>query len=350
MPERRQMTIKEEIERPAEVRAAMQRYSVIGNSPELLDAIERAVKVARYDLSVLVTGESGTGKEVFPKIIHNYGARRHKKYIAVNCGAIPEGTIDSELFGHEKGAFTGAISSRKGYFEEADGGTIFLDEVAELPLTTQARLLRVLETGEFIKVGASTVQKTDIRIVAATNVDLLKQIQQGKFREDLYYRLSTVMIHVPPLHDRGDDIILLAKKFASDFAHKYMTAPIKYSPEAERTMLIYRWPGNVRQLKNVVEQLALFCAGDDITRSEILDYLPSQSKSGKETVPAMNASSYEMEREFLWQSIFALRAEIAELRKLIDKERKEEAIENIASIIKPTSSLAVIEPDILKPE
>ncbi|MDE6421941.1 MAG: sigma-54 factor interaction domain-containing protein, partial [Muribaculaceae bacterium] len=199
-----------------EVLKAKQRFSIIGNSPALIGAIERAVKVAPIDLSVLVTGESGSGKEFFPKIIHAFGARKHKKYIAVNCGAIPEGTIDSELFGHEKGAFTGAISTRKGYFEEADGGTIFLDEVAELPLTTQARLLRVLETGEFLKVGSSQVQKTDIRIVAATNVDLLKAVAKGKFREDLYYRLSTVVINVPNLHDRGDDIILLSRKFAAD--------------------------------------------------------------------------------------------------------------------------------------
>ena len=300
-----------------EVRKVMMRYSIIGNSPELVNAIDRAVTVARYDLSVLVTGESGTGKEVFPKIIHTCGARRHKKYIAVNCGAIPEGTIDSELFGHEKGAFTGAISARKGYFEEADGGTIFLDEVAELPLTTQARLLRVLESGEFIKVGASTVQKTDIRIVAATNVNLLERIAKGTCREDLYYRLSTVQIHVPPLHDRGEDILLLAKKFASDFAHKYLTAPITLTPEAERALMIYRWPGNVRQLKNVVEQLALFYAGQPITRADIFEYLPSSTSMGGGNMPAKQGSNYDAEREFLWQSIFALRAEIADLREML---------------------------------
>lgn len=326
-----------------EARKAMMRYSVIGNSVELLNAIERAVKVAGYDLSVLVTGESGTGKEVFPKIIHNYGARRHKKYIAVNCGAIPEGTIDSELFGHEKGAFTGAISTRKGYFEEADGGTIFLDEVAELPLTTQARLLRVLESGEFIKVGASTVQKTDIRIVAATNVNLLDRISRGTFREDLYYRLSTVQIHVPPLHDRGDDVILLAKKFASDFTHKYLTAPIVFTPEAERALMIYRWPGNVRQLKNVVEQLALFFAGKDITRADIFDYLPSSSRTTGESMPAKPANSYDSERDFLWQSIFALRAEIAELRRKIEGEPEtKEAEENLNDYLKKNSHLALM--------
>lgn len=324
-----------------EARKAMMRYSIIGNSPELLNAIERAVTVARYDLSVLVTGESGTGKEVFPKIIHNYGARRHKKYIAVNCGAIPEGTIDSELFGHEKGAFTGAISTRKGYFEEADGGTIFLDEVAELPLTTQARLLRVLESGEFIKVGASTVQKTDIRIVAATNVNLLDRIARGTFREDLYYRLSTVQIHVAPLHDRGDDIILLAKKFASDFAHKYLTAPINFSPEAERALMIYRWPGNVRQLKNVVEQLALFYAGQEITRTEIFDYLPASGKNGSETMPAKPANSYETERDYLWQSIFALRAEIADLRAKLEGDSEKPEEENLNEYLKKNNALAL---------
>lgn len=333
-----------------EARAAMMRYSIIGNSPELLNAIDRAVTVARYDLSVLVTGESGTGKEVFPKIIHNYGARRHKKYIAVNCGAIPEGTIDSELFGHEKGAFTGAISARKGYFEEADGGTIFLDEVAELPLTTQARLLRVLESGEFIKVGASTVQKTDIRIVAATNVNLQDRIARGTFREDLYYRLSTVQIQVPPLHERGDDIILLAKKFASDFAHKYLTAPINFSPEAERAMLIYRWPGNVRQLKNVVEQLALFHAGETVERREIFDYLPSSGSkaSGAGSMPAKPANSYDAEREFLWQSIFALRAEIADLRQLIGKDTEGADGKNLNEFLKKNrSALSLRQPDIL---
>ena len=328
-----------------EARAAMMRYSVIGNSPELLNAIERAVTVARYDLSVLVTGESGTGKEVFPKIIHNYGARRHKKYIAVNCGAIPEGTIDSELFGHEKGAFTGAISARKGYFEEADGGTIFLDEVAELPLTTQARLLRVLETGEFIKVGASNVQKTDIRIVAATNVDLLDRIAKGTFREDLYYRLSTVQIHVPPLHDRGDDIILLAKKFASDFAHKYLTAPITFTPEAERALMIYRWPGNVRQLKNVVEQLALFYAGKPINRTEIFDYLPSSGRASHDSMPAKPLNTYDAERDFLWQSIFALRAEIADLRAMVEGAPIENREENLNNYLKKNGTLTLREPD-----
>lgn len=301
-----------------EVQKAKQRFSIIGNSPALLAAIERAVKVAPIDLSVLVTGESGSGKEFFPKIIHAFGARKHKKYIAVNCGAIPEGTIDSELFGHEKGSFTGAITARKGYFEEADGGTIFLDEVAELPMTTQARLLRVLETGEFLKVGSSTVQKTDIRIVAATNVDLIKAVAKGKFREDLYYRLSTVVIDVPNLHDRGDDIVLLARKFAADFSEKYLTAPITFSEEARRAMQLYRWPGNVRQLKNIVEQLALFNAGEEISRRVMLEALPLDHSPSSSLVQAPQEVSYETEREMLWQLVYTLKNEIADLRKRVD--------------------------------
>ena len=307
--------MQQETQIPQDVMRAKQRFSIIGNSPALINAIERAIRVAPIDLSVLVTGESGAGKEFFPQIIHNSGARKHKKYIAVNCGAIPEGTIDSELFGHEKGAFTGAVATRKGYFEEADGGTIFLDEVAELPLTTQARLLRVLESGEFMKVGSSSVQRTDVRIVAATNVDLQQAVRKGKFREDLYYRLSTIIIDVPPLHDRGDDVTLLARKFASDFAERYMTAPITFSEEARHAMTLYRWPGNVRQLKNIVEQLALFNAGREISRHDLLDLLPSaRHAEGDNPLPQHDPHSYEQEREFLWQSIFALRGEIAELR------------------------------------
>lgn len=297
---------------------AKQRFSIIGNSPALLAAIERAVKVAPIDLSVLVTGESGSGKEFFPKIIHAFGARKHKKYIAVNCGAIPEGTIDSELFGHEKGSFTGAITTRKGYFEEADGGTIFLDEVAELPLTTQARLLRVLETGEFLKVGSSQVQKTDIRIVAATNVDLIKAVAKGKFREDLYYRLSTVVINVPNLHDRGDDIPLLARKFAADFSEKYLTAPITFSEEAKRAMKLYRWPGNVRQLKNIVEQLALFNAGEEISRRLLIESLPLDQSGSSSLITTPREASYENEREMLWQLVYQLKKELGDLKGRID--------------------------------
>ncbi len=301
-----------------EVTKAKQRFSIIGNSPALMGAIERAVKVAPIDLSVLVTGESGSGKEFFPKIIHAFGSRKHKKYIAVNCGAIPEGTIDSELFGHEKGSFTGAISARKGYFEEADGGTIFLDEVAELPLTTQARLLRVLETGEFLKVGSSVVQKTDIRVVAATNVDLIKAVEKGKFREDLYYRLSTVVINVPSLHDRGEDIPLLARKFAADFSEKYITAPISFSEDARRAMMLYRWPGNVRQLKNIVEQLALFEAGTEVNRRTLIESLPLDHSGNSSLITTPRATSYEAEREMLWQTVYSLRNELAELRARFD--------------------------------
>ena len=301
----------------AEVVQAKQRFSIIGNSPALVNAVERAIKVAPIDLSVLVTGESGSGKEFFPKIIHAYGSRKHNKYIAVNCGAIPEGTIDSELFGHEKGSFTGAISARKGYFEEANGGTIFLDEVAELPMTTQARLLRVLETGEFIKVGSSTVQKTNIRIVAATNVDLVKAVAEGKFREDLYYRLSTIQIHVPPLNARGADIPLLARKFASDFSEKYLTPMIRFSEDARRVMMLYRWPGNVRQLKNIVEQIALFNAGEEVSGSVIKEYLPSRDTGSTSIVAARQMPSYETEREMLWQMVLAMKNELQELRNMV---------------------------------
>ena len=242
----------------AEIQQVKQRFGIIGNSTGLLRAVSRALQIAPTDLSVLITGESGTGKENFPQIIHANSARKHGRYIAVNCGAIPEGTVDSELFGHEKGSFTGALSDRKGYFEEADGGTIFLDEVGELPMTTQARLLRVLENGEFIKVGSSKVQKTNVRIIAATNVNMMEAIAEGRFREGLFYRLSTVPIELPPLRDRMDDILLLFRKFAADFAEKYHMPPIQLTEEAQKIMLSYRWPGNIRQLKNVTEQISKY--------------------------------------------------------------------------------------------
>ncbi|MDE6513555.1 MAG: sigma-54 dependent transcriptional regulator, partial [Muribaculaceae bacterium] len=299
----------------ADIKAAMQRLGIVGTSPALLEAVGRALRVAPIDLSVLVIGESGSGKEFFPKLIHSYGARKHAPYIAVNCGAIPEGTIDSELFGHEKGAFTGAVASRKGYFEEADGGTIFLDEVAELPLTTQARLLRVLESGEFIKVGSSTVQKTNIRIVAATNVDMAKAVAEGRFREDLFYRLSTVQINVPPLRDRGNDIILLARKFAADFAEKYSTPELELTDSARSLLLAYRWPGNVRQLKNVVEQLALFEADEPIDRERLQAYLPDAVYAPALAAPMTSAGdAYSRERDMLFNLIFSLRSEVDELR------------------------------------
>ncbi|MDE5750228.1 MAG: sigma-54 dependent transcriptional regulator, partial [Duncaniella sp.] len=309
-----------------EVAQARQRYGIIGNSPELLEAIGRAVRVAPIDLSVLVTGESGTGKEFFPKIIHGFSARQHARYIAVNCGAIPEGTIDSELFGHEKGAFTGAVASRKGYFEEADGGTIFLDEVAELPLTTQARLLRVLESGEFIKVGSSTVQKADVRIVAATNVDMVKAVAEGRFREDLYYRLSTVTIQVPPLRDRGNDILLLARKFASDFAERYSMPQISLDQSARALMLAYRWPGNVRQLKNVVEQAALFEAGATLDAAMLRPYLPVTDMGISLHGGPLHGSgshSYEAEREQLLATILRMQQQIDRLNEIVSGKHRE---------------------------
>ncbi|MDE7397436.1 MAG: sigma-54 dependent transcriptional regulator [Muribaculum sp.] len=310
---------------PEMIQATKARFGIVGNSPALLEAVQRAMRVAPIDLSVLITGESGTGKEFFPKIIHAGGARKHSRYIAVNCGAIPEGTIDSELFGHEKGAFTGAVSTRKGYFEEADGGTVFLDEVAELPLTTQARLLRVLETGEFIKVGSSTVQKTNIRIVAATNVDMPKAIAEGRFREDLYYRLSTVQINIPPLRDRGNDINLLARKFAADFAERYHMPEITFGQSATEVIDHYRWPGNVRQLKNIVEQIALFDAGKTIDAADMTHYLPAISNSYMPTTRLQGADgasggphSYASERELLFNLIFRMRDEIDALRATVE--------------------------------
>lgn len=306
------------------------RMGIAGTAPQLDKAVDRALRVAPTDLSVLVTGESGAGKEFFPRIIHQYSPRKHARYIAVNCGAIPEGTIDSELFGHEKGSFTGAVNARKGYFEEANGGTIFLDEVAELPLTTQARLLRVLETGEFLKVGSSQVQKTDIRVVAATNVDLQQAVARGRFREDLYYRLSSVQITVAPLRDRGTDILLLARKFAADFAEQQRTPPLTFSDEARRMLLSYRWPGNVRQLKNVVEQLALFEAGTTVEAATLTEYLPEGAEA---TVPALTREqpmlpactsypddhTYEREREMLFSLIFNLKREQEKLRGELDE-------------------------------
>ena len=305
---------------PSEVHQAKMRFGIVGNAPALVAAVSRAIQVAPIDLSVLITGESGSGKEFFPQIIHNFSPRKHNKYIAVNCGAIPEGTIDSELFGHEKGAFTGAVSSRKGYFEEADGGTIFLDEVAELPMTTQARLLRVLESGEFLKVGSSTVQKTNIRIVAATNVDMQKAVEEGRFREDLYYRLSTVHISIPPLRDRGNDIALLARKFASDFAEKYRTPAVQFDESARSVIMQYRWPGNVRQLKNVIEQIALFEAGSEVTANEIEQYIPQDATIYTPTISAQGRQSiysYDDEREMLFNMIFRLQREIEALKTIV---------------------------------
>lgn len=329
-----------------EVLQAKQRFGIIGNAPQLVAAVERTLRVAPIDLSVLVIGESGTGKEFFPKIIHAYSPRKHAKYIAVNCGAIPEGTIDSELFGHEKGSFTGAVASRKGYFEEADGGTIFLDEVAELPLTTQARLLRVLETGEFIKVGSSTVQKTNIRIVAATNVDMERAVEEGRFRQDLYYRLSTVQISIPPLRDRGNDIALLARKFAADFAERWHLPGISFSDEARAALLRYRWPGNVRQLKNIVEQIALFEAGKTVEADVARRYLPAAISMTPALVSADSGSdNYKREREMLFSLIMRLQARVDELEQRVGSEPAP-AVADVVSITKPAQA----EPEIHLPD
>ena len=294
-----------------------QRFGIIGNSPLLNRALEVAVQVAPTDISVLVTGESGTGKEVIPQVIHNLSSRKHGPYIAVNCGAIPEGTIDSELFGHEKGSFTGAHESRKGYFEVANGGTIFLDEVAELPLQTQVRLLRVLETGEFIKVGSSKVIKTDVRIVAATNVNMDEAIKKGKFREDLLYRLSTVPIQLPPLRQRKEDIHLLFRKFASDFAEKYRMPAVKLSDDAAHVLTNYRWPGNIRQLKNIAEQVSVIENNRDISADSFRSYLPADRDKQLPMVISDDKSSDFSERELLYKVLFDMKKDINDMKKLI---------------------------------
>lgn len=303
----------------SEIQQVKLRFGIIGNNESLLRAIDIAIQVAPTDLSVLITGESGVGKESFPQIIHQYSRRKHGQYIAVNCGAIPEGTIDSELFGHEKGAFTGAIGERKGYFGEANGGTIFLDEVGELPLSTQARLLRVLESGEFLKVGSSKVEKTDVRIVAATNVNLSQAIAEGRFREDLYYRLNTVPVQVPPLRERGEDTALLFRKFAADFAEKYRMPAIQLTEDAKELLVSYSWPGNVRQLKNIAEQISIIETNREINSSILKTYLPIQPSMQR--LPALlgtkEAKSFESEREILYQVLFDLRKDVTELKKLV---------------------------------
>tara|TARA_B100001057_G_scaffold200755_1_gene201522 strand:+ start:855 stop:2102 length:1248 start_codon:yes stop_codon:yes gene_type:complete len=294
-----------------------QRFEIIGNSIGLNRALEKAMQVAPTDISVLVTGESGVGKEVIPKIAHQLSHRKHSKFIAVNCGAIPEGTIDSELFGHEKGAFTGATQSRAGYFEVADGGTIFLDEVGELPMTTQVRLLRVLENGEFIKVGSSKVQKTNVRIVAATNVNMEQAIEKNKFREDLYYRLSTVEINLPPLRNRADDIHLLFRKFCSDFAQKYSMPSIKLNDEAITALINYHWKGNIRQLKNVAEQLSVLEEDRSISKEVLKDYLPKANENLPAIVSNKNKDSdFNTEREILYKVLFDMKGDLNDLKKL----------------------------------
>jgi transcriptional regulator with PAS, ATPase and Fis domain len=296
-----------------------QRFGIIGNSPGLNRAIEVAVQVAPTDLSVFITGESGVGKESFPQIIHNYSARKHGSYIAVNCGAIPEGTIDSELFGHEKGSFTGAYDSRKGYFEVANGGTIFLDEVAELPLSTQVRLLRVLETGEFLRVGSSKIFKTNVRVIAATNVDIPKAIQENKFREDLFYRLNTVPISIPPLRERKEDIYILFRKFAVEFAERNRMPSISLAEDARKILDHYRWPGNIRQLKNITEQISVIETNRVIDGPTLRDYLPDfyEDKLPALYGHAIDQKTFNSERELLYKILFDMKADVNDLKKLV---------------------------------
>ena len=301
-----------------EIQSIKNRFGIIGNSPALNYALQVAGQVANTDLTVLIMGESGVGKEVFSQIIHALSARKHNPFIAVNCGAIPEGTIDSELFGHEKGSFTGAVDSRKGYFETVNGGTIFLDEVGELPLGTQARLLRVLETGEFIRVGSSKVLKTDVRVIAATNKDLLEQVHNNRFREDLYYRLSTVPIRVPALHDRKEDITLLFRKFAVDFAEKYKTAPVQLDDDAKNLLINYPWPGNVRELKNIAEQVSVLSQDKQIGSKELGKFLQPYSANRLPVLAHTNGSgeSFANEREILYKLFFDMKKDVTELKRM----------------------------------
>lgn len=303
-----------------DIQQVKQRFGIIGNSTDLNRAIERALMVAPVDMSVLITGESGVGKESFPQIIHQFSHRKHGTYIAVNCGSIPEGTIDSELFGHEKGSFTGATSDRKGYFEVANGGTLFLDEVGELPLSTQARLLRVLESGEFIKVGSSKVEKTDVRLVAATNVDMVSAVNKGRFREDLYYRLNTVPITIPPLRQRKEDIALLFRKFSSDFAERYRMPAITLSEEAKDVLRNYRWPGNIRQLKNITEQISIIEQTREISPEILRPYLPSNEVGMVPFSASADKSDqkiFNSEREILYQVLFDMKRDMTELKKIV---------------------------------
>lgn len=316
-----------------DIQSIKQRFKIIGNNPQLNRAIEIAVQVAGTDLTVLINGESGTGKDVIPQIIHQNSSRKHKNYFAINCGAIPEGTIDSELFGHEKGSFTGAYETRKGYFEVADGGTIFLDEVGELPLATQARLLRVLENGEFIKVGSSKVQKTDVRIVAATNLNIPLAIEKGKFREDLYYRLNTVPIRIPALRERKEDIRLLFRKFAADFAEKYRMPALQLTPEAVTMMENYRWDGNVRQLKNITEQISIIENERIITPDILKNYLPNNNMT---SLPTLYKGGKEddtiSERDLLYKVLFDMKNDIMELRKTVKELSEQRNVGNIQQL------------------
>ncbi|SDL47326.1 sigma-54 interaction domain-containing protein [Siphonobacter aquaeclarae] len=302
---------------PQEIQSIKSRFGIIGNSPALNYAIQIAAQVAPTDLTVLITGESGSGKESFSKIIHQLSSRKHGQFIAINCGAIPEGTIDSELFGHEKGAFTGAVDARKGYFEVTDGGTIFLDEIAEMPLGTQARLLRVLENKEFIRVGSSKILKTDVRVVAATNVNLLQAVEKGKFREDLYYRLNTVPIFVPPLRERGEDVLMLFRKFTADFSERQRIRPVQLTEDARQVLLSYRFPGNIRQLKNLAEQISILEEDRTVNARSLLKYLPDAQRPSLPDVFRENAQGQDFsERELLYKVLFDLKRDVTELKKL----------------------------------
>ncbi len=321
------------------------RYNIIGNTPALNYALTTAVQVSNTDLTVLIAGESGVGKEVFSQIIHSQSARKHNPFIAINCGAIPEGTIDSELFGHEKGSFTSAVDARKGYFETVSGGTIFLDEIGEMPLVTQARVLRVLETGEFIRVGSSKVQKTNVRVIAATNRELLQQVQAGKFREDLYYRLSTVPIRVPSLRDRKEDIIQLFRKFSIDFAEKYRTPPVQLSDEAKHALTMYGWPGNVRELKNIAEQISVLSENKNLSAADVLHFLPAHRVQN--TLPALNSNSttgnseFANERDILYKLFFDLKKDVTDLKQVffdLAKNNPNHHIPNYENGIHPLDS------------
>ncbi len=324
-----------------------QRYGIVGNDDALNRALEIALKISPVDLSVLIMGENGVGKEIFPRVIHDHSLRKGKKYLAVNCGAIPDGTIDSELFGHEKGAFTGAVERREGYFAVADGGTLFLDEVGELPLPTQARLLRVLETGEYIPVGASEVKRTDVRIVAATNVNMEKAIADGKFREDLFYRLNSVSINIPPLRQRGADVVLLFRKFTLEMSEKYKMPPIRLTPEAQKMLVSYAWPGNVRQLKNIAENMSVTSEEREITPEILSLYLPAENTSQGHVVALASKEethSFEKEREFIYQMLFDLRREVAELKRMVGEKHLPMVGRDADSPTSSSRGLAIYQP------
>ena len=327
-----------------ELQKLKQRYDIIGHNENLDRALDIAIQVAKTDLSVLIMGENGVGKEIFPRIIHDHSSRKGKKYFAVNCGSIPEGTIDSELFGHEKGAFTGAIESREGYFGAANGGTLFLDEVGELPLSTQARLLRVLETGEYIRVGSSEVKKTDVRIIAATNLNIPKAISEGRFRQDLYYRLNTIPINIPALRERGEDIDLLFRKFALEMSEKYQMPPVRLTEEAKQKLVSYSWPGNVRQLKNITENMSITSKEREITPEILEKYIPSDH-AGTQLMAIHStdsAHSYENERDILYKILFDLRRDVTELKSIVNEQHHMD--EKHMASVKPLTA-QVVEPD-----